>query len=220
MNDITNILVSLSQNNVYMGKLVRLYEENPDDNLINEIVERLERGAIIIFPTDSFYSFGCSLNCQKSINNLIALKEKKDKNLAIICSDLKMVSNYIHLDNDMFKLLKQNTPNPFTFVFELNKRLPNSFLECKKTVGVRIPNNKIATTIVERLTVPLVSTSVALRNCEKEDSFDPSLIWDEYGDKIDYLIDAGFVAGVPSAVVSLCGGEIEIIREGSVELDY
>jgi len=200
-----------------MGKIIKIYKNNPDSKSINQIVAKLEQGAIIIFPTDSYYSFGCSLNCQKAINAIIKLKEKKDKNLSIICSDIKMASRYININDENFRILKQNTPKPITFIFDLNKRFPNPFFECKKTVGIRIVDNNITQEIVERLGVPIVSTTVALRNATQEDSIDPSLIWDEYGSAVDILVDAGIAPGIPTMVIDLTGEEPNIIRESDVE---
>lgn len=201
-----------------MGQIIKLYDSAPNDKKINEIVAKLEAGAIIILPTDSFYALGCSLNCQKSINNLIKLKNKKDKNLSIICSDIKMASKYINISDEHFKILKHNTPKPITFVFELNKRFPNPFFDCKKTVGVRVVDNKITSEIVEKLGVPIVSTTVALKNATLEESVDPSLIWDEYSSKVEIMIEAGIARGIPTMVVEMIGDEINIIRDSEIEL--
>lgn len=201
-----------------MGQIIKLYDSSPNDKRINEVVAKLEAGAIVILPTDSFYALGCSLNCQKSINNLIKLKNKKDKNLSIICSDIKMASKYINISDEHFKILKYNTPRPITFVFELNKRFPNSFFDCKKTVGIRVVDNQITARIVERLGIPIVVTTVALKSATAEDSVDPSLIWDEYSSKIDLMVDAGNAIGVPTMVIDMTGDEIIIIRDSEIEL--
>ena len=203
-----------------MGQIIKLYPQNPDYNSINSIVKILEKGGIVIIPTDSFYAFACSIDCTKAISSIMSLKNKKSTNLSIICSDTSMASKYIIFDNEQFKILKHNTPNPITFIFDVNKRFPNAFLQCKKTVGIRIVDNQITAEIVERLGVPIVSTTITLKKSTREESIDPSLIWDEYKDKVELLVDGGDARGVPSMVVDLTDGKIEIIRENDIELKY
>ena len=202
-----------------MSKLLKVYNGNPDHLIINQIADKLENGGIIIFPTDSYYSFGCSINCPKAINELVKLKNKSDMNLSIICSDIKMASQYITISDEYFKILKRNTPKPITFLFGVNKRLPNSFIACKKTVGVRVVDNPIAASIAERLGVPIVSTTVSLKDATREDSIDPSLIWDEYRNKIDILVDGGIANGVSTTVVDMTGDEIIIVRESEAVVE-
>ena len=132
-----------------------------------------------------------------------------------------MVSGYLNLINFQFQLLKNNTPNPITFLFKLNKRLPNAFFIDKKSVGVRLPASNIAAEIVDRLGVPLVCTTVALKNASKEESVDPSLIWDEFSEKVDIMVGGGFVTGVGTMVVSVSDDDAEILRENeNIELIY
>ena len=204
-----------------MGQIIKLYTQNPDYNSINSIVKTLERGGLIIIPTDSYYALACSIDCAKAISSVMNLKNKKNTNLSIICNDTSMASKYITFNNEQFKILKQNTPNPITFIFEVNKRFPNAFIQCKKTVGIRIVDNQITAEIVERLGVPIVATTISLNNSTREEGVDPSLIWDEYKDKVDMLIDGGEAMGVASMVVDLTGEEIEIIRDNdNIELKY
>ncbi len=200
-------------NEVTMSKIIKIYENRPDYKAISGVVESLERGAIIIFPTDSFYSYGCSLSNTKAVNKLIALTGKSNKNLSIMCKDLTMVSGYVNLNDSQFKILRQNTPNPITFLFEMNKRLPNSFFDQKKSLGVRIPSSAIAMELIEQLGAPIVCSTVSLKNATMEESADPSLIWDEMEGKVDILIDGGHAVGIGTMVVDMREQELEIIRD-------
>lgn len=198
------------------GRLIRLYEDNTNEKQVRQIVEQLERGAVIIYPTDTFYALGCLLTSVKSIMRIKELKGKDNDMLSLICSDLSNVSDYARVDNQTFKLLKANTPAPVTFILNASGGVPNKFLERKKSVGIRVPDNAIARAIVECVGVPLVSSS--LTSSENPESGDPSLLWDEYCDKVDIMIDGGEAAMRPSTVVDLTDGEAVITRQGDYVL--
>lgn len=201
-----------------MGKIIKMYENSPDEKSIRDIVSHLDKGGIIIFPTDSYYAIGCSINSPKSINEIKIFKGKENKNLSLICSDIKMASEYVLIDDEAFKLLKSNTPNPITFILKASSKIPNSFFEKKRTLGIRIPDNKIALMLVKELSVPLVSTSIPLSKASIEESIDPSVIWDEYCNKADLLIDGGIAVNEPTTVVDISSDEIEILRQSVFEL--
>lgn len=202
-----------------MGKVIKIYENNPDEKAIREIVSYLEKGGIIIFPTDSYYAIGCSINSPKSIQEIKLFKGKANKNMSLICSDIKMASEYVLIDDSAFKLLKANTPNPVTFVLKASSKIPNSFFEKKRTLGIRIPNNKITLALVKELSVPLVSTSIPLSRASVEESVDPSIIWDEYCNRADVLVDAGIAVNEPTTVVDISGDEAQILRQSLFELE-
>ena len=201
-----------------MGQVIRLYEENPNEKGMREAAEMLRRDAVAIFPTDSFYVLGCSLESPKAINRIKLLKRKTNDNLSLICSDLSNISDYARVDNNVFKLLKRNTPGAFTFILNASNRVPNAFLNRKKSVGIRIPGNRIATGLVEELGSPLVVTSIPLGDIALEDCADPALLWDAYKEQVDLLIDGGTVPNIPTTVADLTSGEAEIIRQSEAEL--
>ena len=174
-----------------MAKKYRLYEDCTNEKSLREIAELLRRDAIIIYPTDSTYALGCSLESIKAINRIKKIKNKKDDNLSLICSDLSNISDYAKVDNVTFKFLKQHTPSPVTFILNASNKVPNAFLDNKKSVGIRIPQCNIATRIVEELGVPLVSTTIPLGKLELEDCGEPSLIWDVFEQQVDVFVDAG-----------------------------
>lgn len=201
-----------------MGQVIRLYEDNPNEKGLREAAEMLRHDAVAIFPTDSFYAFGCSLESHKAINRIKLLKRKSDDNLSLICSDLSNIADYARVDNHVFKLLKRNTPGAFTFILNASNRVPNAFLNRKKSVGIRVPGNRIATGLVKELGAPLVVTSIPLGDIAPEDCADPSLLWDVYKEQVDLLIDGGLVPNVPTTVADLSSGEAEIIRQSEAEL--
>ena len=202
-----------------MAKKYRLYEDCTNEKSLREIAEILRRDAIIIYPTDSTYAIGCSLESIKAINRIKKLKNKQDDNLSLICSDLSNISDYAKVDNVTFKFLKEHTPSPVTFILNASNRVPNAFLDNKKSVGIRIPQCNIAIKIVEELGVPLVSTTIPLGKLELEDCGEPSLIWDEFEQYVDVFVDAGELWGALTTVVDMTSGEYEIIRDGDYKFN-
>lgn len=200
-----------------MGEIIRLYEKNTDIRQLRNIADQLERGAIIIYPTDTTYAMGCSLDSVKSINRLKKLKGIDNDNLALICGGLSNIADYARVDDNTFKVLKRNTPGAVTFILNASNSVPNSFLNNKKTVAIRIPENNITLSLVEMLGVPLVSTSIPPDE-EWEEMNDPSLIWEKYRGEVDIMIDGGSFPPRESTIVDFTDGEPEIIREGAVEV--
>lgn len=201
-----------------MGEIIKLYDKGNSPKQLSYITEKLERGAIIIYPTDTTYALGCSLNCIKSINQLKKLKNKDDDNLTIICNDLSNITSYARVDNAAYKILKRNTPAAITFILQAASSVPNAFLDNKKSVGVRVPNNPITLALVEALGNPLVSTSLPLDSSAVEGDDEVSLIWDKYKNTVDIMIDGGSVPNIVSTIVDLSQGDMEIVREGATEV--
>lgn len=201
-----------------MGEIIKLYDKGNSPKQLSYITDKLERGAIIIYPTDTTYALGCSLSSVKSINQLKKLKNKEDDNLTIICHDLSEITSFAKVDNAIFKILKRNTPAAVTFILQAANNVPNAFLDNKKTVGVRVPNNPITLAIVEALGSPLVSTSLPLESSAVEGDDEVALIWEKYKNSVDIMIDGGSVPNVVSTIVDLSQGEMEIVREGATEI--
>ncbi len=197
---------------------IRIYPENPNDKYIAQVVDILQNDGVIIYPTDSVYAFGCSLHSLKAIDKLKTISGKLGNDLSIVCPDLSTISTYAKVDNPTFKLLKRNTPGPFTFILNASGKVPEKFLEKKKTVGIRIPDNNIALAITSALGYPLVSSSVKDRNSEIEYTTDPSLIYEKYASSIDLLVDGGYGNMELTTIVDCTSEEPEIIREGIGEL--
>jgi tRNA threonylcarbamoyl adenosine modification protein (Sua5/YciO/YrdC/YwlC family) len=197
--------------------LVRIYNENPNNKQIRQIVDLLESGGIIIYPTDTVYAMGCDIKATKSIEKIAAFKELNPKNpeLSLIFHDMSQLSEYtIIRDNSLFKLLKRNLPGPFTFIVQANNQIPKLFKNKKKTVGIRIPDNNIVLELVRELGRPIITTSIHDQDEVIEYTTDPELIYEKFGDFADAVIDGGFGNNEASTVVDCTGDEIEIIRQG------
>ena len=197
--------------------LLKIYPENPNPKAVNTVVECLQDGGIVIYPTDTIYGIGCDIFKQKSIERIISIlgeKKKKDA-LTFICHDLSNLSDYTKpLDNNVFKTMKRVLPGPFTFILEANNSVPKLLQSNKKTIGVRIPDNNIIREIVRQLGHPILSTSVKDDDEVIEYTTDPELIYERYGDLVDIVIDGGYGDNTPSTVVDCTNGGIEVVREG------
>jgi tRNA threonylcarbamoyl adenosine modification protein (Sua5/YciO/YrdC/YwlC family) len=196
--------------------LIRLFEDNPNKRQIRQIVETLENDGLIIFPTDSVYAIGCSLNSNKAIQKLASLKGVKAEKatFSIICNNLRNISEYSRINDDVFRLMKKNLPGPFTFILPGSKQLPNIFKNKRKSIGIRIPDHFIPLSIVEELGYPLVTTSIHDEDEVVEYTTDPELIHEKYKNKVDYVLDGGYGENVATTIVDCANGEIIIERQG------
>jgi tRNA threonylcarbamoyl adenosine modification protein (Sua5/YciO/YrdC/YwlC family) len=197
--------------------LLRLYNENPNQKHIRQIVDLLEDGAIIIYPTDTVYAMGCDIKASRSIEKIARFKGLNPKNpdLSLIFHDMSQLSEYtIIRDNNIFKLLKRNLPGPFTFIVQANNQIPKLFKNKKKTVGIRIPDNNIVLEIVRELGRPLVTTSIHDPDEIIEYTTDPELINEKYSDFVDVVIDGGYGNNEASTIVDCTGDVTEIVRQG------
>jgi tRNA threonylcarbamoyl adenosine modification protein (Sua5/YciO/YrdC/YwlC family) len=203
--------------------LIRIYNENPSQKHIRKIVDLLESGGIIIYPTDTVYAMGCDIQAVKSIEKIARFKGLNPKNpeLSLIFHDMSQLSEYtiIH-DNTIFKLLKRNLPGPFTFIVQANNQIPKLFKNKKKTVGIRIPDNTIVQELVRELGRPIITTSIHDPDEVIEYTTDPELIYEKYRDFTDAVIDGGYGKNEASTVVDCTGEEIVIERQGLGILEW
>ncbi len=198
-----------------------IHPQNPDQRKIKLVAEILERGGIIVYPTDTVYALGCSLHQKRAIEQLARLKKVKLKNakFSIIFNDLSQLSQYTkRVDRSTYKILNKNLPGPFTFILEASSQIPKLFDSKKKTIGIRIPNNNIVLDLVRELNHPIVTTSVHSDDEILEYTTDPNQIFADWENQVDAVIDGGYGLNVPSTVVDLSAGEVEIIRQGIGEL--
>ncbi|MEL4455162.1 L-threonylcarbamoyladenylate synthase [Lutimonas vermicola] len=204
-----------------MSKLIRIYEENPDLRKVDQAVEILRKGGLIIYPTDTVYGLGCDITKVKALEKVARIKQVKlDKaNFSFICYDLSNLSEYIRqIDTATYKILKRALPGPYTFILKGNNNLPKAFKN-KKTVGIRVPDNNIIRTIVKELGNPIVSTSIHDEDDVIEYTTDPELIFEKWRDKVDLVIDGGYGGNIASTIIDLSDNEISIVREGKGSLD-
>jgi tRNA threonylcarbamoyl adenosine modification protein (Sua5/YciO/YrdC/YwlC family) len=203
--------------------LIKLYEKNPDQRQIDKIVDLLRNGGVIIYPTDTVYGMGCDISKARAVERVARIKGiKPDKaRFAFICSDLSHLSDYArHVDNRTFKLMKSNLPGPFTFILSAGATVPKSIKANRKTVGIRVPDNNIILEIVRQLGNPILTTSLKEEDHILEYPTDPELIYEEYRDLVDAVIDGGYGGIEPSTIIDCSGDEPEIIREGLGEIDF
>ena len=192
--------------------LVSINSENPQQRLINRVCEVLEKGGLIAYPTDTFYGIGCDLFNKKGIQRIYKLKNRPlNKPFSFICDSLKEISRYAQVSNYAYKTMKRLLPGPYTFILEGTKMVPKIMLTKRKTVGIRVPDNKICLAIVTTLGRPIISTSAGLDDpYEIEEAFSPNL---------DIVIDGGGLYPNPSSVISLIGDVPEIIRAGKGDVN-
>ena len=203
-------------------EFVKLYEENPDERKLRKIVDVLEDGGVIIYPTDTVYGIGCDFSNAKAVQKVCQLKDTTPKSLSIICYDLSEISAYTRgLSTPVFKVMKKALPGPFTFILNTNSNVPKLLNSKKKTVGIRVPNNNIPRQLVKILGRPIITTSLKDEDEVLEYSTDPELIYEKYKTHVDVVIDGGYGGNLPSTIVDCSEAEIEIVREGLADInDY
>jgi tRNA threonylcarbamoyl adenosine modification protein (Sua5/YciO/YrdC/YwlC family) len=203
--------------------ILKIHSQGIEQDQIEEICDCLDRGGIIIYPTDTLYAFACKLGQMKPSERLAALKGKKfeKSNFSIVCNSISQASEFIKpISNNLFKLLKNNTPGAFTFVFQASTKIPKILQSKKKTIGIRIPDSEIALKIVEQLDYPIITTSLP-NICVDDECFTcPDYFVDLFSQKVDLIIDNGTCSKQQSTVVSLINEEIEILRQGAGQLKY
>lgn len=201
--------------------LLQIHPDNPNPREMAMVIEALENDGLIIYPTDTVYGLGWSINSPKAFDRIVMIKGKNalKENFSIICSDISQVSQFtMHINNPTFKLLKKNLPGPFTFILNANSNVPKFHKTKKKTIGIRIPNHNIPIEIVKQLGHPIMTTSLHHDDEILEYITDPELIHENYENQVDYVIDGGFGNNQASTIVDCTSGTFEIIRQGIGEL--
>ncbi|MFA9290500.1 MAG: L-threonylcarbamoyladenylate synthase [Solirubrobacteraceae bacterium] len=204
-----------------MAKIIKLYPDQPHSRSINQIIEVLNNDGLIIYPTDTVYTLGCSSNSAKAMLKIARLKGVKIEKLqcSIVCNDLSHLSTFIKpLSNNYFKLLKRALPGPFTFIFDAVNHLPPAF-KGRKEIGIRIPNHKVPSTISHFLQAPLTSSSIHHIDEVLDYITDPELIAEHYFNKVDLIIDSGIGGNFASTVVDMTKDQPLIIRKGLGDLE-
>lgn len=200
---------------------LKINPQNPELRKIRQAVQVLRSGGIIIYPTDTVYGIGCDIFNQKAVERICKLRHLDPGKalLSFICKDISEVAKYTPpLENQIFKLLKNNLPGPFTFILKSNSDVPKLFKNKKRTIGVRIPDNAITLAIIEELGNPILTASLKSDDEVLEYFTDPIDIYDDFKKLVDVVIDGGIGDNTPSAVVNCTGNEPEVIREGKIPL--
>jgi len=197
--------------------IITINPKNPQLRLIRRVVEVLEGGGVIGYPTDTIYGVGCDLFNPEAIRKIHQLKKlEKKKPLSFICSDLKDISRYAYVSNSTYKMMKRLLPGAYTFVLKATKLVPKIAMTKQNTVGIRIPDNKICLALVKELGHPIISTSVykpdeGLYN-------DPAEIEERFGKQLNLVIDGGVIVAEHSSIIDLADDVPKIIRKGKGDI--
>ncbi len=195
--------------------LLKIHPENPQPRLINQVVECLNDGGVIIYPTDTIYGLGCDIKHAKAIEKICQIKnmDPQKAQLSFICSDLSHLSEYSKsIDTPLYRMLKNYLPGPYTFILPASKQVPKILQSKKSTIGLRVPDNNICQQILTMLGNPILSTS--LPGEMVEDYTDPEIIYDRFENLVDFVIDGGIGGMTPSTIVDCTTDEWTILRQG------
>jgi tRNA threonylcarbamoyl adenosine modification protein (Sua5/YciO/YrdC/YwlC family) len=199
--------------------ILSINPQTPQKRLIHHVVQCLKQGGVIAYPTDTIYGLGCDIFNRKGLKRIYQIKQRDQKKpFSFICADLSDVANYAQVSNFAFRIMKRHLPGPYTFILEATRVVPDLVTTRQKTVGIRIPANPIALSIVRDLGHPLVTTSANLSG--DEPLYDPSLLAERIGKMIDLVVDGGIIMGDPSTVISLIGDRIDVLRRGAGPTDW
>jgi tRNA threonylcarbamoyl adenosine modification protein (Sua5/YciO/YrdC/YwlC family) len=198
--------------------LVEINPDNPQLRLIQPVIERLRDGAIICYPTDTGYGVGCDLFHQKAIKRLMQIKKRPEgKPFSFMCSSLKDISEYAHVSNRAYRLMKKNLPGAYTFVLPGSKLVPKIMATKQKTVGIRVPDHPICQLLLETLGNPLINTSIPVDSDHPvpTEAYEIEML---LGNRVDIIIDGGLVYPDPSSLIDLTGDEPVILRQGKGDI--
>lgn len=202
---------------------LEIHPKNPEPRKIQQVVDCLKNGGLVIYPTDTVYAIGCDINQPKAIEKLCLIKGvKSDKmSFSFICNDLSHISQYtMNLDTPIYKLMKKLLPGAYTFILNANNTIPKLFKNKKKTVGIRIPDHAIPRMIVEQLGNPIITTSIHHDDEIIDYITDPYLINEQFGNRVDIVIDGGIGGIIPSTIINCTENYPELIRQGKGEVDF
>lgn len=198
-----------------MSQFFYVHPDNPQGRLMKQAAEIIRQGGVIVYPTDSGYAIGCHIGDKKALDRICAIRKiEKDHNFTLVCRDLSELSEYARVDNSAFRLLKNNTPGPYTFIFKASKEVPKRLMNPKKrTIGIRVPDNAISQALLEALEEPLMSTTLIMPGQDFAE-YDPELIRDSLEHQVDLIIHGGHLGEHPTTVIDFSDGDATVIRVG------
>ena len=203
--------------------LLTIHPVDPETRKIQQVVQVLEDGGVIAYPTDTIYGLGCDLLQPRAIERVCRIRKMDPQKalLTLICSDISQISQYAHqIDNEVFRMMKKNLPGPFTFILRSGNQLPKTLKNRKGTIGVRVPDHRITQSILRVFQRPMLSASLHSDDELLEYDNDPTEIHEHIENLVDLVIDGGLGGRIPSTVVDCTGDEPTIIREGAGVLRY
>ena len=198
-----------------MAQFFAIHPENPQERLVKQAAEIVRQGGVIVYPTDSCYALGCQMGNKEAMERILAIRKIDLKHhLTLMCADLSELGTYAKVDNSQFRLLKAATPGAYTFILPATKEVPNRTLHPKrKTIGLRVPDNKIALALLAELSEPMLSCTLMLPE-ETEPQTDPYEIRNLLEHAVDLIIDGGWCGTEPTTVIDMTNGT-ELIRQGA-----
>lgn len=198
-----------------MSQFFYMHPDNPQQRLLKQAVTIIQQGGVIVYPTDSGYALGCHIGDKKALDRICKIRDiDREHNFTLVCKDLSELSIYSRVDNSNFRLLKNNTPGAYTFIFKGTKEVPKRLLNPKKkTIGIRIPDNKIAMDLLTELGEPLMSTTLILPGNDMAE-FDPEIIRDNLEKQVDLILNGGYLGEKPTTVVDFTEDYPQVIRVG------
>jgi tRNA threonylcarbamoyl adenosine modification protein (Sua5/YciO/YrdC/YwlC family) len=195
--------------------LLRIHPQNPQPRLLSQVADCLKSGGIIIYPTDTIYGLGCDIYQPKAIERICKIKniDPQKARLSFICRDLSHLSDYTKsIDTPLYRVLKNYLPGPYTFILPASKAVPKLLKSKKDTVGIRVPDNVICSSVLETLGNPILSAS--LPGDMVEEYTDPEIIHEKFGKLVDYVVDGGVGGIIPSTVIDCTTDEWIVTRQG------
>ena len=202
-----------------MSQFFEIHPDNPQQRLIQQAVTILRQGGVIAYPTDSAYALGCCVGEKKAVERIKRIRNLDDKhNFTLMCADLSELSVYAKVDNTVFRMLKNTTPGPYTFILNATSEVPRLLLHPKRrTIGLRVPDHTLTRALLSELEAPMMSGTLIMPN-EDLPLFDAETIQERLGKLVDLVIDGGACSIEPTTVVDLCSGAPVITREGRGDL--
>ncbi|WP_087019820.1 L-threonylcarbamoyladenylate synthase [Thaumasiovibrio subtropicus] len=202
-----------------MSQFFYVHPDNPQTRLINQAVAIVRNGGVVVYPTDSGYALGCLLENKSAMERICRIRRLNDShNFTLLCRDLSELSLYARVDNVAFRLLRNHTPGPYTFIFKATKEVPRRLMNPKrKTIGIRVPDNQIALDLLEALGEPMMSTTLILPGKETAEA-DPDEIRDQLEHAVDLIMHGGYLGEQPTSVIDFTDGEAVVLRVGSGDI--
>ncbi len=198
-----------------MAQFFQIHQEDPQIRLIRQVVEIVDQGGLIVYPTDSSYAFGCRIGDKGAMERIRRIRRLDDKhNFTLVCRDLSEIAAYAKVGNQHYRMLKSLTPGPYTFIHKATQQVPRRLQHAKrKTIGIRVPDNRIAQALLENLGEPLMSSTLILPGDDMPLT-DPYEMRDILGHEVDLVIDGGYCGFEPTTVIGMEEEIPEVIRAG------
>lgn len=203
-----------------MGNRLQIHPVNPQPRFLARAAEALRHGEVIIYPTDSSYALGCAIGAKAALDRIRQIRRTEiDHDFTLVCRDLSEISTYARVDNAAYRLLKSLTPGAYTFILKATGEAPKRLQDPKrKSIGLRVPNNRIALALLEELGAPIMSSTLQL----PEDDLpltEPDEIEERLGNRVDLILDGGACGLEPTTILDLSGGQVDIVRKGKGPVD-